>query len=476
MMNFSMRQYELSKYVKFIPIWYYALSLIVLILYFFGYINILGIIFLGIAYLHCLINAIDTAVVERYKTQTYPQYPNSKIVDSAGQQVELPCVRYHYRYVIDKDKITHKDKITRQADTLQINEKRYNYYYNDNNYMHQPMHQPIGATNAIIVVHGFQDSPESMNSLLQALKGKYPNYAIFLLSSPYNTGQLDERNLDTDLAKANIKSDFNAIAKIYPKPIIIAHSLGGGLIIDLASEVAEGASEGALVGADKIILLAPCLGDIRMQWGWPEYLGIGALYIWRSFLSKYCDIDKFIEDYTGSTERIQHFKSRLDDLSLSRMSRFIDQGITTKYCASVFSKIVVKPTPANNKVDNPNQPNNTLNNLNNNVNNPNQTNNTLNNLIQLNNILNNINQPNNVVQVNNTDPISKLKNVYFVQFMLDMVVPSKPIMDMSKRIIDKLQRLNVYHTLNINHCGFLYNEADMQSLIQSIDIIISLKE
>jgi hypothetical protein len=382
---------------------------------------------------------MNNALIEWYKTKTYPQYPNSKIVDSAGQQVELPCVRYHYRYVIDKDKVTNKDKVTRQADTVPINEKRYNYYYNDNNYMNQP----IVSTNAIIVVHGFQDSPESMNSLLQALKGKYPNYAIFLLSSPYNAGQLDERNLDTDLAKANIKSDFNAIAKIYPRPIIIAHSLGGGLIIDLASE-------GALVDAAKVILLAPCLGDIRRQWGFSEYLRIGIPYTWRSFLSKYSDVDKFIENYTGSTERIQHFKSRLDDLSLSRMSRFVDQGATTKYCASVFNKIVGSPTPVNNKVNDPN------NNPNNNVNNPNQA--------------------NNVVQPNNTDPISKLKNVYFVQFMLDMVVPSKPIMDMSKRIIDKLQRTNVYHTLNITHCGFLYNEADMQSLMQSVDIIISLKE
>lgn len=463
-----MRKNELSKYVKFIPKWYPPFSLIVVALYMLEYINILGLIFLFIAYVRCVIYAINNGLVEWYKTKTYPQYPNSKILDSKGQQVELPCVRYHYRYVIDKDKITHKDKVTRQADTLQINEKRYNYYYNDNNYMHQPE----GAKNAIIVIHGLQDSPESMNSLLQALKGKYPNYAIFLLSSPYNTGQLDERNLDTDLAKANIKSDFNAIAKIYPKPIIIAHSLGGGLIIDLASEVAE-VAEGALVGADKIILLAPCLGDIRMQWGWSEYLGIGFLYTWRSFLSKYYDVDKFIEDYTGSTERIQYFKNRLDDLSLSRMSRFVDQAKTTKYCTTIFNKIVSKPntpTQPSSTVNTPTQPSDTANN----------PNNTLNNLIQLSNILNNINQPNNTAnnptQTNIIDPISKLKNVYFVQFMRDTVVPGKPIMDISKRIADQLQRLNVYHELNTTHYGFLYNEVDMQSLIQSIDIIISIKE
>lgn len=324
---------------------------------------------------------------------------------------ELPCVRYHYNYVLDAD-----NNLIRKVDPSQKQNPRYSHYYNDENYMHH------GKTSekAIVVVHGLCDFPETWNYCLLKIQKMYPDYAIFVVSLPHNAGELNLQSLCVDTAMKSIVSDLHAIQNKYSKCIVIAHSFSCALMPQIALD-------GTLRQSDQLILIGPCFGSIASELSWSSLLIRGWKSYFESLISKYydsiescCDIIVPIYSYIEPdlNEQIKAFRGHTARVKLARSIAFDSVNSAISYGAYVYNGFA-KAIFSNPK---------------------------------------------------NLAPL--LRNTYLVHLTRDTAVPSNPIQHIAILLDNATNRNNSLIKVESSHCGFLYNTDVMDTLLHSLRTIM----
>jgi hypothetical protein len=323
----------------------------------------------------------------------------------------LPCVRYHYNYVLDAD-----NNLIREVNPFHKQNQKYSHYYNDDNYMRH------GKTSekAIVVVHGLCDFPETWNYCFLKLQEMYPNHAIFVVSLPHNAGELNLQSLYVDADKKSIISDLHAIQSKYNKCIVMAHSLGGALMTHIALD-------GVLRKNDQLILLGPCFGSIASEMSWSSLLIRGWEFYFESLISKYCDsiesccniivpiysyidpdLNEQIEAFGGHTARVKLARS----VAFDSINKSMSDGASAY---NTFSRVIAS---------------------------------------------------------NSANIAPLLCNICLVHLTQDAAVPAKPIKHIAGLLDKVMNRNNSLITVESSHCGFLYNTDTMDSLLHSLRIIM----